>query len=153
MKNQLRKYDNMLEVLFLYSGTFEFLGNFAIIAFHFVRFTCFGHDLLRCYAQSSSGLWLPNSIDNNATYGTLTYTQTNSLIQNTNMILHEIHICVLCLEPESTASHQTNGSKMQTLKWLFMATRAKFRNFKCDPSIFFSFNWYSFRTNIHNTHI
>lgn len=131
---------------FLFTDSFRHISDpirsmrSVLFPFGFATFICFGHDLLRSYTYSTSGPWLPNSIENNVTSNvrsayTWTRTQTHisasSLILNMNLITHERYICLRLRawkHGKLTHTHRTNGRKMPTPKLLFMATRAIFRN-------------------------
>lgn len=94
---------------FLFTDSFRHISDpirsmrSVLFPFGFATFICFGHDLLRSYTYSTSGPWLPNSIENNVTSNvrsayTWTRTQTHisasSLILNMNLITHERYICL-----------------------------------------------------------
>lgn len=133
-------YDFYSQIL---SGTFEILGN--------VQSMRSGYDLLRCFTHSSSGPWLPNSIDDNVTSNVWSAHAYITLILNMEHD-YTLDICMSWVK-SLKARHrtkQTRERKMPTLKLLFMATRAIFRN--SDAIRLYSFHLANVRFTHKHTH-
>lgn len=138
---------------FLFTDSFRHISDpirsmrSVLFPFGFATFICFGHDLLRSYTYSTSGPWLPNSIENNVTSNvrsayTWTRTQTHisasSLILNMNLITHERYICLrLRAWKHGKLTHTPNKrEKNANPKIVIYGNTCYISKFRCDPFTF-----------------